>query len=242
LPNCIKLIVLNPLYSSRILAIDTALGVCSVAIVEQGADAPLSVISTPMERGHAETLLPMIEQVTAHVEGGFASITRVAVTIGPGSFTGIRVGISAARAMGLALKIPVVGVSTLAAFAAPLISHSVGDIVAVAIDAKHGNVFFQAFAPGGRTLVAPRLTSLKEAARAIGAGSVRLVGTAASNLATECWNRGLEADLDNVTEYPDIFWVARLGLSANPQSAMPKPLYLRAPSAVISSNGRVALQ
>jgi tRNA threonylcarbamoyladenosine biosynthesis protein TsaB len=232
----------NLMLASRILAIDTALGVCSVAVVEQGADAPLAVISTPMERGHAEALLPMMQHVTAHLDGGFASITRVAVTIGPGSFTGIRVGISAARAVGLALKIPVVGVSTLAAYAAPLIANAIGDVVAIAIDAKHGNVFFQAFAPGGRTLVAPRLTSIKEAARAIGAGSVRLAGTGASNLAMECWNRGLEADLANLSEHPDIFWVARLGLSANPQSALPKPLYLRAPSAIISNNGKVALQ
>jgi tRNA threonylcarbamoyladenosine biosynthesis protein TsaB len=233
---------LNNPQHSRILAIDTALGVCSVAIVEQGADMPLAAISTPMERGHAENLLPMMEQVMGSIEGGFASLARIAVTIGPGSFTGIRVGISAARAIGLALKIPVVGVSTLAAYAAPLIAHIVGDVVAIAIDAKHGNVFFQAFAPGGRTLVAPRLTSIKEAARAIGAGSVRLAGTGASNLAIECWNKGLEADLANLSEHPDIFWVARLGLSANPQTAMPKPLYLRAPSAIISTNGRVALQ
>ncbi len=234
--------MLNTPSPSRILAIDTALGVCSVAIVEHGADAPLAAISTPMERGHAEALLPMIEQVTAHLEDGFASLTRVAVTVGPGSFTGIRVGISAARAVGLALKIPVVGVSTLAAYAAPLIANVVGEIVAVALDAKHGNVFFQAFAPGGRTLVAPRLISVKEAARAIGAGSVRLAGTGASILAVECWNRGLEAELANLSEHPDIFWVARLGLSANPQTAMPKPLYLRAPSAIISNNGKVALQ
>ncbi len=233
---------MNFLPPARILAIDTALGVCSVAVVEAGAEIPLVYISEPMERGHAEALLPIIQQVTQNLDGGFQSLSRVAVTIGPGSFTGIRVGLSAARAVGLALNIPVVGVSTLSAYAAPLIASAVGDVVAVAIDAKHGNVFFQAFAPGGRTLVSPRLTSIKEAARAIGAGAVRLAGTGATNLAVECWNKGLEAELANLSEHPDIFWVARLGLSASPQSAAPKPLYLRAPNAAISTNGRVALQ
>ncbi len=233
---------MNFLPPPRILAIDTALGVCSVAIVDAQTNEPLIYITDPMKRGHAEALLPMVQQATLGLEGGFASLTRVAVTIGPGSYTGIRVGLSAARAIGLALKIPVVGVSTLAVYAAPLIASAVGDIVAVAIDAKHGNVFFQAFAPGGRTLVSPRLTSIKEAARAIGAGAVRLAGTGAADLAVECWNKGLDASLANLSEHPDIFWVARLGLSANPQTAMPKPLYLQAPSALVSTRGKVALQ
>ncbi len=227
---------------TRILALDTALGACSVAVIEAGSDLPLGVIAESMEKGHAECLLPMIELLMASVDGGFSTLSRVGVTIGPGSFTGIRVGISAARAIGLALNIPVLGVSTLSAYAAPLIAHPIGDVVAIAIDAKHGNVFFQAFAPGGRTLVAPRLISIKEAARAIGAGSVRIAGTGASLLLTECWARGLEAQLVDGASSPDIYWVGRLGLSANPQSAAPKPLYLRAPSAIVSQNGRVALQ
>ncbi len=227
---------------ARILAMDTALGACSVAVIEAGESAPLAFASEAMDKGHAEELLPMLQKLMLGLDGGFVSLSRVAVTIGPGSFTGIRVGISAARAMGLALKIPVVGVSTLAAYAAPLIANVVGEVVAVAIDARHGNVFFQAFAPGGRTLVSPRLTSLKEAARSIGSGSVRLAGSAASALAMECWNTGLQAQIADGAANPDIFWVARLGLSANPQTAQPKPLYLRAPNAAISTSGRIALQ
>ena len=111
-----------------------------------------------MEKGHAEALsADLLKQ--HHGRGWMAAslrFNRVAVTVGPGSFTGIRIGISAARAVGLALKIPVIGVSTLSAYAAPLIANVVGEVVAVAIDARHGNVFFQGFAPGGRTLVSPR--------------------------------------------------------------------------------------
>ncbi len=226
----------------RILAIDTTLGACSVAVLEAGNSAPLAFASLPMDKGHAEALLPMLRKVIEGLDGGFASLGRVAVAVGPGSFTGIRVGISAGRAIGLALKIPVVGVSTLAAYAAPLIANLEGEVVAVAIDARHGNVFFQAFAPGGRMLVSPRLTSLKEAARSIGSGSVRLAGTAAASLAIETWNTGLQAQIADGGANPDIFWVARLGLSANPETAVPKPLYLRAPNATPQSGGRVPLR
>ena len=74
-----------------------------------------------MERGHAEALAPLLERLMFGVEGGFATLDRIAATVGPGSFTGIRIGLATARAMGLALDIPVVGVSTLVAFAGPLL-------------------------------------------------------------------------------------------------------------------------
>src|SRR5208283_3966633 len=102
----------------RILAIDTALPAISACVLDEGAESPESIETIAMERGHAEALLPLIERVMARVEGGFASLDRVAVTVGPGSFTGLRVGIAAARAIGVACKVPVIGVSTLAALAA----------------------------------------------------------------------------------------------------------------------------
>ena len=200
---------------------------------------PLAESSLPMQKGHAEALLPLMQTLMASVDGGFPSLDRVAVTVGPGSFAGLRVGIAAARAMGLALKCPVIGVSTLASYAAPLIADETRDVVAVAIDARHGNVFFQAFAPGGRTLVSPRVTSLKEAARAIGAGSVRLAGSGATQLAIECWSLGLKAEVATSAQSPGIVWVGRLGLAADPATALPKPLYLRAPNAVPQSGFRL---
>ena len=105
----------------RILALDTALPAVCACVLESGATEPLAMETLTMERGHAEALLPLIERVMVQVEGGFASLDRIAVTVGPGSFTGIRVAVSAARGFGVALDIPVVGVSTLAAFAAPLV-------------------------------------------------------------------------------------------------------------------------
>src|SRR5208283_4509108 len=105
----------------RILALDTALPAVSVCVLDAQQQRPLAIESMPMERGHAEALMPAIGRVMAQVEGGFASLDRIAVTVGPGSFTGIRIGVAAARGIALACGIEAVGVSTLAAFAAPLL-------------------------------------------------------------------------------------------------------------------------
>ena len=81
----------------RVLAIDTALGACSACIIEAGETVPLAAETIPMDRGHAEALMPLLDRLSAQVDGGFESLDRVAVTVGPGSYTGLRVGISAAR-------------------------------------------------------------------------------------------------------------------------------------------------
>ena len=106
----------------RILAVDTALSACSVCVLDAGAAAPAALRSEIMDRGHAEALMPMLADLERDVPGGFAAIDKIAVTVGPGSFTGLRVGLAAARAMGVGLGIPVVGVGTLAAFAAPVVA------------------------------------------------------------------------------------------------------------------------
>ena len=89
----------------KILAIDTALLAISACVLDDGADSPEAIETIAMERGHAEALLPLIDRVMARVAGGFASLARVAVTVGPGSFTGLRAGIAAARAIGIACRI-----------------------------------------------------------------------------------------------------------------------------------------
>ncbi len=216
---------------SRILAIDTALGGCSVCVFDGADDAPVAVEAEEMATGHAEALMPMVKRVIERVEGGFPTISRVAVSIGPGSFTGLRIGISAARAIGLAAGVPVVGVSTLAAYAAPLINPAESGVIAVAIDARHGAVFFQAFTMSGRTIVLPRVIPVKDAGRAIGSGPVKLAGSAAGALAVEAMTLGLKSTIADLRPAPDIAAIARLGLIADPATAPPKPLYLRAPSA-----------
>jgi tRNA threonylcarbamoyladenosine biosynthesis protein TsaB len=226
----------------RVLAIDTALGACSVCVMEAGRVLPIALDSEEMATGHAEALMPMIERVMKQVDGGFTSLERVAVSIGPGSFTGLRIGIAAARAIGLAAEIPVVGVSTLSAYAAPLINAEESGVIAVGIDARHGAVFFQAFTAAGRTIVLPRVISLKEAGRAIGSGPVKLAGSGAAALAVEAMSLGLKASIADMRSAPDVTWVARLGLAADPATAVPKPLYLRAPSATPQESKAVPRQ
>ena len=130
-----------------------------------------------MARGHADALAPMVEEAMRGIEGGFPSLARIAVAMGPGSFTGIRIGLAMARAMGMALAIPVVGVSTLAAFAAPLLSEPRTGIIAATIDARHGSVYFQLFEASGRPLGPPRCDTPRECVRAIGDGPAWLAAT-----------------------------------------------------------------
>jgi tRNA threonylcarbamoyladenosine biosynthesis protein TsaB len=215
----------------RILAIDTSCGAASAAIVDSGEVEPLAVISRLMARGHAEALAPMVEEAALSVEGGVATLDRIVVTTGPGSFTGIRVGVAMARAMGLALGVPVVGVSTLAALAAPLLSEPRPGVIAAAIDARHGSAYFQLFEASGRPLGPPRCDALRECVRGIGAGPALLTGDAAALVATEAHRAGLPYDLACAADAPDIVAVARMGLALDPAANPARPLYVKPPDA-----------
>jgi tRNA threonylcarbamoyladenosine biosynthesis protein TsaB len=215
----------------RILAIDTSCGAASVAVVESGRDEPLGVISRPMARGHAETLPLMVDEVMRGIAGSFPSLARIAVAIGPGSFTGIRVGLAMGRAMGVGLAIPVVGVSTLAAFAAPLLSEPRTGIIASTIDARHGSVYFQLFEASGRPLGPPRCDTLRECVRAIGAGPAWFAGDAAALAASEAQRAGLPYDLDVARAAPDIVALARMGLAVDPEKSPARPVYVKPPDA-----------
>src|SRR5260370_33883953 len=118
-----------------ILAIDTALDACSAGVLDTDAARLIALESQPMKRGHAEALMPLIACVIKQAGIAFASFDRVAVTTGPGSFTGLRVGLSAARGIGLAADKTVVSLTTLAACAVPCAGeHSVHSL-STAIDA-----------------------------------------------------------------------------------------------------------
>lgn len=215
----------------RVLAIDTALEACSAAVLDTGNAAATVHESLAMVRGHAEALLPLIARVLDRANLDFSELDRIAVTTGPGSFTGLRVGISAARGIALAAGKPAVGLSTLAAFAAPFIAADDTLPVVAAIDARHDQVYLQVFGPGGRTLVSPRLTSLREALRAASTGAPRVVGTAAKMIVA-AWPAGERAPSTvDPRRAPNIDWVARLGAAADDTGVPPKPLYLRAPDA-----------
>lgn len=214
----------------RVLAIDTALEACSVAVLDARLDDILAIESRSMVRGHAEALLPLIAETMQMGGIAFSELDRIAVTTGPGSFTGLRVGLSAARGIALAAGKPVVGITTLAAFAAPHIAHDVAQPVAAVIDARHSQVYLQLFGPAGRSVVAPRIATLEEAARLASGNRSNLAGTAA-NLVAAYWPANMPLPYIDERRAPDIAWVARLGAAAAIEQFPPKPLYLRAPDA-----------
>src|SRR5205823_14292974 len=113
--------------------------------------------SEAMKRGHAEALMPLIARVMKASCIAFLSLDRIAVTTGPGSFTGLRVGLSAARGIALAADKPVVGLTTLTAFAAPIVAENGEHPVIAAIDARHDQVYFQVVGGNGSSLIRPRL-------------------------------------------------------------------------------------
>ncbi|HEY2185151.1 MAG TPA: tRNA (adenosine(37)-N6)-threonylcarbamoyltransferase complex dimerization subunit type 1 TsaB [Xanthobacteraceae bacterium] len=215
----------------RVLAIDTALDVCSAAVLDTVGGGITASETLTMARGHAETLLPVVARTMDQAGIEFAELDRIVVTTGPGSYTGLRVGISAARGIALASGKPVIGLSTLAGLAAPLIAEDDSTHVVAAIDARHDHVYIQIFGMGGRTLVAPRIATLRDALRATITGPARLVGSGAPLLA-KAWPRDAEPPLlVSARGAPDIDWIARLGAAAGDGYGPPKPLYLRAPDA-----------
>ena len=215
----------------RVLAIDTALGACAAAVLDSQAGAILAAESIGMMRGHAEAVMPLIARVMDAARSEFVELNRIAVTVGPGSFTGLRVGISAARGIALAAGKPAVGLSTLAGFAAPHIAENDTTTVVAAIDARHEHVYLQVFGPGGKTVVPPRIAPLREAVRAAMTGSVRIVGSGAELIAAQWPKSEPLPELVEQLGAPDIGWIARLGAAAADGHGPPKPLYLRAPDA-----------
>jgi tRNA threonylcarbamoyladenosine biosynthesis protein TsaB len=214
----------------RVLAIDTALEACSAAVLDTHAGVLASEMQL-MTRGHAEAVMPLVARVMHDAGISFDALERVAVTVGPGSFTGLRVGISAARGVALAIVKPAVGISTLSAFAAPHIAADDKTPVMAVIDARHEQVYLQVFGPGGRTLIAPRITTIRDAVRAASTNAVRITGSAAQLVAAAWPSREHKPSLVDTRPAPEIEWVARLGAAAAADQAPPIPQYLRAPDA-----------
>src|SRR5665811_2537931 len=165
-----------------ILAIDTALDACAAGVLDTEAGKLIAQESQAMKRGHAEALMPLIARVIQESGTTFAALDRIAVTTGPGSFTGLRVGLSAARGIALAAGKPVVGLTTLTAYAAPVVSQNAGQPVISAIDARHDHVYFQVVSGDGSSLIRPRVAPIEEALDAAKLGAAHLVGNAAKIL------------------------------------------------------------
>lgn len=214
-----------------ILAIDTALDACSAAVLDTETAELRALESLPMKRGHAEALMPLIARVMQSAELGFVALDRIAVTVGPGSFTGLRVGISAARGLALASGRPAVGLTTLSAYAATIVGRSKAAPVISAIDARHDHVYFQIVAGDGSQLARPCIAPVDEAIAASQFGAPHLVGNAA-NILAERWPKDIPQPVAvDAQPAPDIGWVAWLGAAADPEINPARPFYLKAPDA-----------
>lgn len=211
-----------------ILAIDTALGACAACVLDVEAGVVIAQRSLPMERGHAEALMPLIADVMADAGVGFSQLERICATTGPGSFTGLRVGLSAARGIALAAGKPAVGVGTLAAFAAPQLSEGGVNPVISAIDARHGQVYYQVVSGTGAALVRPRIAPIATVYEAARFGLPIIVGNAAKIVA-DGWPRDVPPVKVETTAAPPIEWVAWMGAAVSPDHAPARPTYLRAP-------------
>jgi tRNA threonylcarbamoyladenosine biosynthesis protein TsaB len=206
------------LTEAALLAVDTALGACSAAVLE--VDRVLACRHVAMERGHAEALAPMVEAVMAEAGLTFDKLDKLAVTTGPGTFTGQRVGLAFMRGLRVALRKPLLGVTTLAAMAEQARCQTGCKNAAAVHDAKREEVYLEVL--GGT----PRLMRFEEAVEVLrGIVDLALAGSAAARLA------GL---LDSVRVAnifaPDAVWVAKLATKME-TSSVPRPLYLRPPDA-----------
>jgi tRNA threonylcarbamoyladenosine biosynthesis protein TsaB len=177
-----------------------------------------------MLRGHQERLAMLVQAVMAQAGLEFSALDRIAVTVGPGSFTGLRVGLAFAKGLGLALGRPCMGVGTLEALAA---SDPGDDMTVAAIDARRGQIYLQAFSQGA-ALMAPDALGVETAAARLAElqprGGVAIVGSGAALLADIIPSARI-----NLLAAPDPAVVARLGAGRSAASA--RPLYLRAPDA-----------
>ncbi|MDP3404754.1 MAG: tRNA (adenosine(37)-N6)-threonylcarbamoyltransferase complex dimerization subunit type 1 TsaB [Brevundimonas sp.] len=203
----------------RVLVIDTALEACTAAVFD--GDTALAVRSEVMVRGHSERLGGFVRDVVADAGGGFGAIDRIGVTVGPGSFTGLRVGLAFAQGLGAALGRPVVGLSTLAALAW---SAGAGrGRTAAVIDARRGQVYLQRF-EDGRAVSPPEALSTEDASVALGGtdGPWRLIGSGAL----------LVGGQDGGENAPSPAALAVLAGRLDPAAHPPYPLYLRAPDAI----------
>lgn len=220
----------------RIMVIDTALGACAAGVFAGEAGAgprvplrALGVRAEVMAKGHQERLGGLARNAAAEA-GGFEGIERIGVTVGPGSFTGLRVGLAFALGLGAALDRPVVGVSTLDALAASVPAEG---LVAAVIDARRGQVYARLFRDGvalGEAEALPLETARERILAQAGEARPTLVGSGAAVLA-EAFPEALAQAVLSPLPAPAVEALAALALAADPATSPPQPLYLRAPDA-----------
>ena len=220
----------------NILALDTIAAACSVAVRSNGK----TVCSRrqEMNRGHAEVLIPMIRDVMLSASFGFEDLNLIAATVGPGSFTGLRIGLATARCLSVATKVPVTGVTSFQAVAAALPKEEWKDAhVLIALETKRDELYLQIFSDANTLIGEPGAIASNEVEayiyRLIGLPRHLLVagdGAKRAAAAIEGSSSGLLPRLSSTLVGPDAVQVAKIAhsLHLSKQSSFPaEPLYLR---------------
>lgn len=208
-----------------VLALDTALEACSVALGR--GERLLAHRYAECGKAHAEILMPMIQAVLGEAQRDVSSIERIGVTIGPGSFTGLRTGLAAARGLALTLGRPAVGVTTCAVLAA---GAPQGKPLAVAIDARRSEIYFAAYDGKGGEIISARALTIVDAVGLLSkhGGTWRIAGSGSQALAHALAETDVNAEVVANVVWPDAANMLGLIARAVPGESPPRPLYLRA--------------
>ncbi|MEM9590384.1 MAG: tRNA (adenosine(37)-N6)-threonylcarbamoyltransferase complex dimerization subunit type 1 TsaB [Pseudomonadota bacterium] len=218
----------------NILALDTSMGVCSAAVLRTGPSAQGQFLrEVEMLRGHAEALMPMVKDVLAEAQVQPQDLDTIAATQGPGSFTGVRVAIAAARGLGLTSDATLFGTDSLTVMARRALCDGFtpdGPFV-IAVDARRGRLYVGLFSPDGTCRDGPALLTPDEAAStlpqdftlALGSGAELLGGAAREQ------GRALKSALPNLQ--PGALALADLAAESDERTPTLRPLYLRPPDA-----------
>ncbi|CAH2397862.1 tRNA (adenosine(37)-N6)-threonylcarbamoyltransferase complex dimerization subunit type 1 TsaB [Mesorhizobium ventifaucium] len=207
----------------KLLAIDCAANLCAACVYDAAAAKELGRSVLDLGKGHAEHLMAVIEEALTTGGADYAGLGAIAVSTGPGSFTGLRVGVSAARGLALALKIPAIGVTTLEALAAQAKATFPGRAVLAALDAGREEIHAALYDEASVLIYGPAVTTLSQAAAMAVDRSPVLAGTAATQIAASA---GRAFDIGPTSATSDIAFYARLAATKG-EGEKPKPLYLR---------------
>lgn len=213
----------------NILALDTATSACSAALWRDGI--VLANCFAMMPRGQSEALLPMVRDVMRESGCAFPDLDLIAVTVGPGAFTGLRIGLAAARGMALASGVRCLGLTTLEAVAHGIPVTERDEVpLLVALESKRADVYAQLFSAGLAPLDSPRALRPEDLARTVPRGAVRVVGDAAERTAAALAAAGVDIVPSTAVGVPDAAAFAGLAADRADQAVgMPRPLYLRPP-------------
>lgn len=212
----------------KVLGLDSAGGQCAVAVLD--GERVAAARAEAMVHGQAERLLPLIAETLAAAGVTPAALDLIAVTTGPGSFTGIRIGLAAARGLALATGRTVTGVGVFDVYAASVPPTArQGRTLVVAVESKREEFYLQAFAAAGAALAPPTQAHPRDLADGLPPGPLLLAGDAAERLHAQLTARDIA--IAPGTNAVDPAWVARLGGQRVSAGAVepPRPFYLRAP-------------